>query len=288
MSNKNTRELRIKNLKKTQEARKQDTKNKVYKAIEKLHKRNAIINFHTVAREAQVSVSYLYKYPEIKQHIAELRSQQNSLPKKIFAKTNSNSQGKLISRLKERIKKLEEEKKELKRKCEALTGQVYRFHHLQSQVERLQQHNEDLRSKLDNQEIAKKVTPIDKKRQSQSLITGNQNISSNKEPLEAVLESIRVIGVKVNNKLREEILSRDIEKVKLSIEAYKQYRDSHDVKSQEACLISMICDGAEPNTESKAQVNIKPQNQIYITQNKTKKKLISSEKLKTLSNIFNK
>ena len=136
---------------------KQDSQNRVYQAIERLQKLNAKINFHTIAREAQVSVSYLYKYPEIKQHIGELRSKQNSLPVSPVAKPNSTSHGKVVTRLQERIKKLEAENKELKKKCEALAGQVYRVHHLESQVERLQEQNEDLREKLGEQEIAKKV-----------------------------------------------------------------------------------------------------------------------------------
>lgn len=157
MSNGNdeTKEFRINNLKKTQEQRKQDSKNRVYQAIERLQKLNAKINFHTIAREAQVSVSYLYKYPELKQHIGELRSKQNSLPVSPIAKPNSTSHGKVVTRFQEKIKRLEVENKELKRKCEALAGQVYRVHHLESQIERLQEQNEDLRAKLGEQEIAR-------------------------------------------------------------------------------------------------------------------------------------
>ena len=72
MSNQDTKESRINTLKQTQKQRQEDARNRVYQAIERLQKLNAKINFHTISREAQVSVSYLYKYPEIKQHIAEL------------------------------------------------------------------------------------------------------------------------------------------------------------------------------------------------------------------------
>ncbi len=93
MTNKDPKESRINTLKQTQKQRQEDARNRVYQAIERLQKLNAKINFHSIAREAQVSVSYLYKYPDIKQHIAELRSQQNSLPVKPVAKPNSTSQG---------------------------------------------------------------------------------------------------------------------------------------------------------------------------------------------------
>lgn len=78
MNRVDTRESRIDTLKKTQESRKQTCLERVYKAIERLQKIGAKINFHTVAKEANLSVSYLYKYPELKQHVAQIRSQQSS------------------------------------------------------------------------------------------------------------------------------------------------------------------------------------------------------------------
>ncbi len=50
----------------------------------------------------------------------------------------------------------------------------------------------------------------------------------------------------------------------------------------------MICDEAEPNTESKAQVSIKPQEKIVTAKGKSPKKLVDPDKLKKLSNLFNK
>lgn len=148
MSRGDTRESRIDILKQTQEVRKQDSLDRVYKAIERLQKLNAKVNFQTIAREANVSVSYLYKYPELKLHIAELRCKQNSLPLSSVAKPNSSATSKVITRLKERIHQLEAENSELKRKNEALAGQVYRVHYLQEQVERQQQTIEDLQTRL--------------------------------------------------------------------------------------------------------------------------------------------
>ncbi len=50
----------------------------------------------------------------------------------------------------------------------------------------------------------------------------------------------------------------------------------------------MICDEAEPNTESKAQVNIELSEKIITAKDKSSKKLVDPDKLKKLSNIFNK
>ena len=136
MKKEDTKETRIETLKKTQELRKQDSLERVYKAIERLQKIGAKINFHTVAKEANLSVSYLYKYPELKQQVAGLRSQQSSMPIGTVAKPASSSHTKVISRLKDRIHQLEDVNQELRRKNEALAGQVYRVYHLQTQVER--------------------------------------------------------------------------------------------------------------------------------------------------------
>ena len=147
MSREGTKETRIENLKKTQSARKEDARERVNKAIERLQKRGGKINFHTVAREASVSVSYLYKYPELKQQIAELRNKQSHLPP-LAKPVSSKSHDRVVARFKERIQKLEEQNRELRRKNEALAGQVYRVHLLQEQVERQQETIEDLEARL--------------------------------------------------------------------------------------------------------------------------------------------
>ena len=277
MSNGNdeTREFRIDNLKQTQEQRKQDSKNRVYQAIERLQKLNAKINFHTIAREAQVSVSYLYKYPELKQHIGELRSKQNSLPVSPVAKPNSTSQGKVVTRFQEKIKKLEAENKELKRKCEALAGQVYRVHHLESQVERLQEQNEDLRAKLDEIKVAKKVTSIDTKRKTKTITSKN---------IESELDSI---GITLNPTLNKTIKAATEDAVWEAIEALKDQLTKQDIPNPGGWLNKAISEGwtkAEPMSKP---TNFPPQSKIITAEDKPNKKLMSSDKLKKLSNLFN-
>jgi len=273
--NDETKEFRINNLKKTQEQRKQDSQNKVYQAIERLQKLNAKINFHTVAREAQVSVSYLYKYPEIKQHIGELRSKQNSLPVSPVAKPNSTSHGKVVTRLQERIKKLEEENKELKKKSEALAGQVYRVHHLESQVERLQEQNEDLRDKLGEQKIAKKVTPIDTKRKTKSVIS------------ESIQSDLDELGISLNPTLNKTIKAATEETVFAAIEALKDQLNKQDIPNPGGWLNKAISEGwikAEPISKP---TKATPQSKIVSATDKPNKKLMSADKLKKLSNLLN-
>lgn len=237
MSNKDTKKLRINNLRTTQKQRQEDARNRVYKAIERLQKLNAKINFHTIAREAQVSVSYLYKYPEIKQQIAELRSKQNSLSVKPVAKPNSTSHGKVVTRLQEKIKKLEAENKDLKRKCEALAGQVYRSHHLQAQIERLQEQNENLKSKLGEQETAKKVTPIDSKRKTKSMASSD------------IQSELDDLGITLNSTLNKTIKAATEDTVLAAIEALKDQSSKQDIPNPGGWLNKAIKEGwtkAEP------------------------------------------
>ena len=274
MSNKDTKELRINNLKQTQKQRQEDARNRVYKAIERLQKLNAKINFHTIAREAQVSVSYLYKYPEIKQQIGELRSKQNSLPVSPVAKPNSTSHGKVVTRLQERIKKLEAENKELKRKCESLAGQVYRAHHAQAQVERLQEQNEHLRTKLGEQEIAQKVTPIDKKRKSKSAID---------QDIQAELDDF---GISLNPTLTKTIKGATEDTVLAAIEAFKDQLERKNIPNPGGWLNNAIKEGwTKP--ESRSAQPTTPQSKVTTTVDKSNKKLMSTNKLKKLSNLFN-
>ncbi|MGB5633265.1 MAG: DUF6262 family protein [Waterburya sp.] len=273
MSNKDTKKSRIKTLKQTQKQRQEDARNRVYQAIERLQKLNAQINFHTISREAKVSVSYLYKYPELKQHIAELRSKQNSLPVKPVAKPNSTSQGKVITRLQSKIKKIESENKELKRKCEALAGQVYRAHNLQAQVERLRAENEDLRAKLGEQEIAKKVTPIDKKRKSKSSIS------------DKIQSDLDELGINLNPTLTKTIKAATEETVLAAIEALKDQLARKNIPNPGGWLNMAISEGWTKPELISTKPN-SPSSKVVTATDKPNKKLMSPDKLKQLSNLF--
>lgn len=285
--NEDTRESRINTLKETQSARKEDAKNRVYQAIERLQKLNAKINFHTISREAQVSVSYLYKYPEIKQHIADLRSKQNSLPVKPVAKANSTSQGKVITRLQEKIKKIDSENKELKRKCEALAGQVYRAHHLQAQIEILQSENENLRSKLGEQEIAQKVTPIDKKLRNTKKESSEKKTKPNLTIKDEINSELNQLGIELNTTLTKTIKAASEETVLDAIEALKYQLSKQDIPNAGGWLNKAIKEGwTKP--EIITQHSTKSEQKIVTATDNPQRKLLDPNKLKKLSNIFNK
>ena len=273
MSREATRETRIENLKKTQAARKEDARERVDKAIEKIQKMGGKINFHTVAREANVSVSYLYKYPELKQLIGSLRSKQSHLPPPAKP-VSSKSHDRVVARFKERIKKLERENSELRRKNEALAGQVYRVHQLQEQVERQQQTIEDLQARLaaaPEQKSVAKVTPISSKRK-----------VSLAQKVKAELDSL---DIKLNSTLTKKINSSTEETVLAAIEALKDQLNRGEVKNPGGWLARAI-EGGWTKGKSIPQKQPITKPEIFTPSPEPDKELVSLDKLKALGSIF--
>jgi Family of unknown function (DUF6262) len=272
MSNSDTKQARVDNLQQVQAARKEDSADRVFKAIERLQKIDGKINFTTVAKEANVSVSYLYKYPEIKQRIAEVRNKQRSFPTLPVAQPNSSSTGKIITRLKEKIQQLENENKELKRKHDALAGQVYRVHYLQEQVERQQQIIEGLQGKLKDEQLDSKVTPISSKR---------------KATIDAQIQSeLDALDIGLNPTLTKTIKAATESTVLAAIAALKDQLSKKDIPNPGGWLNQAIKEGwTKP--ELVPQTTSKPELQVVMANNQPAKELLSIDKLQQLSTIFN-
>jgi Family of unknown function (DUF6262) len=272
MSNTNTKQARINLLKEVQSARKKDAVERVYKAIERLLHIDAKINFTTVAKEANVSVSYLYKYPEIKQHIAEVRNKQSSFSTSTIAQANSSCTAKIIAHLKDKIQQQEQENKEIKRKNEALAGQVYRVHYLQEQVERQQQIIEDLQGKVKEQQLTAKVTPI----------SINRNTTISKQ-IQTQLDSL---SIDLNPTLTKSIQSATETTVLDAIEALKEQLNKKDIPNPGGWLNQAIKEGwTKP--EMIPQKSSKSEHQVVNASHKPTKELLSIDKLQQLGNIFN-
>ena len=96
--------------------RKQNTAERVNKAIDKLKRKNAPINFETVAKEAGVSRATLYNNPKLKERIMGLRalelapsSERGAEPKKTKVQRLENT----VAELRARVRPLETDKKNL-------------------------------------------------------------------------------------------------------------------------------------------------------------------------------
>lgn len=279
MAKKHSREKQAEVLRRTQAQRKEQKKEQVLKAIAEIKKQKKPLTFKNIATVAGCSISYLYKWDEIKAYIHEMQQQKQTTLNSIEEdnKERPRSLKTLHEVAKQRIRDLEGTIKDLKHQNEKLRGHVTEIYELRDENERLRTQLRELM----NPTLSSKVIPIQ--------ASGKKSISSSppeKDSTDSMIESIIELGLKVGNKLKEEITSREPEQVRLSIEAFKQYRDRHDVKSQEACLLSMIREEAEPNTENKSKAK-KTQPKVVSTSKQSTKKLMSADKLKQLSNLFN-
>lgn len=281
MAKKHSREKQAEVLRRTQAKRKEQKKEQVLKAIAEIQKQKKPLTFKNIATVAGCSISYLYKWDEIKAYIHELQQQKQTTlnPIEEDNKERPHSLKTLHEVAKQRIRDLESTIKDLKHQNEKLRGHVTEIYELRDENERLRTQFRE----LINPASSSKVIPIK--------ASGKKQVSSSlpetEDSTDSMIKSIKDLGLKVGNKLKEEITSREPERVRLSIKAFKQYRDSHDVKSQEACLLSMIREEAEPNTKSQPKAK-KAQTKVTPVSDKPTKKLISADKLKQLSNLFNK
>lgn len=296
MAKKHSREKQADVLRRTQAKRKEQKKEQVLKAIQKLQKHSKPLTFKNIATVAGCSISYLYKWDEIKAYIHELQQKKETTlnPIEEENKHQPHSLKTLHEVAKQRIRDLETTIRELKLQNEKLRGHVTEIYELRDECQRLRTQLRELTSPTPSSKVipiqasTKKTiqpSPTNKRRDPVSP-TDASGSAPRQESIEEIIESIKGMGIKVGIKLKQEITNRDPELLKSAIEAFKQYREGHPVRSQEACLLSMIRSEAEPNTVSKPNKK-KPQQKVISTPSKSPKELVSLDKLKQLSNIFN-
>ena len=280
MAKKHSREKQAEVLRRTQAQRKEQKKEQVLKAIAEIQKQKKPLTFKNIATVAGCSISYLYKWDEIKAYIHELQNSKQTTLNSIEEdnKERPYSLKTLHEVSKQRIRDLEATIKDLKHQNEKLRGHVTEIYELRDENERLRTQLRELIRPASSSKVVS-IQASAKKKKSFAL-------SETEDSTDSIIESIKELGLKVGNKLKEEIASREPEQVQLSIKAFEQYRNTHEVKSQEACLLSMIREEAEPNTESKPKAK-NAQTKVTQVSDKPTKKLMSADKLKQLSNLFN-
>jgi predicted nuclease with TOPRIM domain len=119
---------RREHLKAIHASRKALTYQKVDDAITRLMRVNESINFNSVANEAGVAKATLYNNSELRERIETLRQRQTEDPTRKQIKRNMNEGNKdaLIQSLKRKVKKLEEENKQLKEQVKMAYAEVYK------------------------------------------------------------------------------------------------------------------------------------------------------------------
>jgi len=119
---------RSEHLKELHSKRKAITQEKVDKAIQRLIKAQKPINFNSVANESGITKKTLYNNKDIKERIEILRHQQSQVPtpSQIKREMNDTNKDAIIASLKRKIKKLEEENKELKEQVKINYADIYK------------------------------------------------------------------------------------------------------------------------------------------------------------------
>ncbi|MBD2505190.1 DUF6262 family protein [Anabaena azotica] len=118
--------------------------------INQLLKEGKTVTFKAVSEIADVSTAWLYKEPDIKTRIEFLR--ENSIDNKSFCtknKASEESKASIVKTLKERIKKLEAENRELRDHIEVVSGELIRISSLEMQIVSLKSENASLKEQLD-------------------------------------------------------------------------------------------------------------------------------------------
>ena len=118
---------RTEQLKELHSKRKAITQEKVDKAIQRLIKAQKPINFNSVANESGVTKKTLYDHKNIRERIEILRYQQSQVPtpSQVKREMDDNNKDAIIASLKRKIKRLEEENKELKEQLKINYGEIY-------------------------------------------------------------------------------------------------------------------------------------------------------------------
>ena len=136
----------IEGLSQASKKKKQEALLKTKKAIAKLTDNNQKITIRSVAREARVSTSYIYKYPELAYNIQRLREQQKySLVKSDRVSRNAEHQVKILQR----------EKAELLQEIEELKAGIDKVKAAKNSLNNLQ--SENIQLITENQQLQKEL-----------------------------------------------------------------------------------------------------------------------------------
>lgn len=119
---------RAEHLKELHSKRKAITQEKIDKAIQRLIKAQKPINFNSVSSESGITKKTLYDNKEIRERIETLRHQQSQVPtpSQVKREMNDNNKDAIIASLKRKIKRLEEENKELKEQLKVNYADIYK------------------------------------------------------------------------------------------------------------------------------------------------------------------
>lgn len=215
------------------------------------------INFYTVAEAAGVSVTYLYKYDELKERINHLRKQQEQPSNKPISPQLASDKSKsvIITQLKKRIKQIEVENRGLRDQIEAIYGRLSYFQSAQQEVEAFKNENVSLKIEIDC--LKQQLGECNKNyaaHQPAPAPTLNSKVTSlvdKKTERSGVSDKIKSelvsLEIKLNSTLTKTIKSASESIVLSAIEALKEAMANGVIERPGGWLNAAIKDGWIPN-----------------------------------------
>lgn len=207
-------------LRQSAQAKRKEAFEKVDAGIKKLLKEGKPINFSQVVAASGVSRAWLYKEPEVKARIDQLRAQSTQgkkLPRKISA-TEASTKA-LNATLKARVKRVEAENRELRRQNETVYGQLLRLRELERQVERLKAKNEGLKEQLVSLPVAEK----------------------------GLISELQELGIRMNPTIQRLIDGTPAGIVESAMQALREAQMKNEVKNPSGWLHKAITEAWQPN-----------------------------------------
>ena len=236
------------------EVKKKEAIDKTDNAIAELTKAGEAITFRSIAAKAGVSVSYLYKYEELKDRIKHLREQQQREVKKKssqpqqYQPASDKSKAVLIYNLREENKKLRLEIEGLRKHIEVVQGRLYELSMVAEENARLQRQLEKITQELQECRSSKVVTSIPLINDSKVTSLDKKRSKRSSEISDQIKSNLGEIGVKLNTTLSKTIKSAASEEIVLfAIQALSEAIERGNVENPGGWLNAAIKDGWLPS-----------------------------------------
>lgn len=236
------------------EAKKKEAIDKTEKAIAELSKIGEEITFRSIAAKAGVSVSYLYKYEELKDRIKHLREQQKrevrkkSSQSQQYQPASDKSKAVLIYNQREENKRLRLEIEGLRKHIEVVQGRLYELSMVAEENARLQRQLEKITQELPTCRNSKVTTTIPALNDSKVTSLDKKRSKRPSEISERIKSRLDAVGVRLNTTLTKTIKSAASEEIVLfAIEALSEAQERGNIENPGGWLNAAIKDGWIPS-----------------------------------------
>lgn len=252
-------ERKIEALKGATERKRQEALDKTNQAINILVKKGNPITFTSVAKEAGVSTAYLYKYDDLKKRIQQLQQQQQGQAKSQSPQIASDkSKQVMLNQLRERVRQLEVDNRELRTKNEAVYGRLHQLQSNQQEAENLRTENARLKieiislkeqvDKSSHHSLLPEITSVLPADSLDSKVTFLDNKRTQRSDVgDKIKSELTRLEVPLNTTLTRTIKSASVELVLSAIEALEEAMNRGVIERPGGWLNKAIKDGWKPN-----------------------------------------